>query len=185
MHLTHLFLTVFLIGLSLSCEKVTEGEKVLTVAEFPSINSNNLGNYQLEGTCSSDDSEIMIKVNTDHIWKTTCGNNTWQKEMNLKYVGGVGEIPIEVIEDGNAHIIRAVVAKNTEKPQVTITSTYIHINAANQSSYTIKGECTSGIEVTIKPGTLPSLTRPCLNSAWKLENFDMVSLCPRGKNILY
>ena len=180
MHLTHLFLTVFLIGLSLSCEKVTEGEKVLTVAEFPSINSNNLGNYQLEGTCSSDDSEIMIKVNTDHIWKTTCANNTWQKEMNLKYVGGVGEIPIEVIEDGNAHIIRAVVAKNTEKPQVTITSTYIHINAANQSSYTIKGECTSGIEVTIKPGTLPSLTRPCLNSAWTLENFDMASL-PEGK----
>ena len=176
LRLTHFFLTVFLIGLSLSCEKTTEGEQAFTVAEFPSINSSNLGHYQLQGTCSSYDGKIMIRVNTDHVWETTCANYIWQQEINLQEVKVVGKIPIEVIEDGNAHIIRAVVVKNIEKLQVTIASANIHINTANQSSYTIEGECTSGLEVTIRPGTLPSLTRPCLNSAWKLENFDTIGL---------
>ena len=71
----------------------------------------------------------MIRV-TDHVWETMCANYTWQQEINLQEVEVVGKIPIEVIEDGNAHIIRAVVAKNIEKPQVTITSTNIHINTA-------------------------------------------------------
>ena len=70
-------LTVFLIGLLLSCEKTTEGEQALTVAEFPPINSSHLGHYQLEGTCSSYDGKIMIRV-TDHVWETTCANYTWQ-----------------------------------------------------------------------------------------------------------
>ena len=179
LHLRHFFLKVFLIGLLLSCEKTAEGEQALTVAEFPPINSSNLGNYQLEGTCSSYDGKIMIRVK-DHVWETTCANYTWQQEINLQEVEVVGEIPIEVIEDGNAHIIRAAVTKNIEKPQVTITSTNIHINTANQSRYTIEGECTSGLEVTISPGTLPSLLRPCLNSTWKLENFDTIDL-PEGK----
>ena len=132
LHLRHFFLKVFLIGLLLSCEKTAEGEQALTVAEFPPINSSHLGNYQLEGTCSSYDAKIMIRVNTDHVWETTCTNYTWQQEINLQEVEVVGEIPIEVIEDGNAHIIRAAVTKNIEKPQVTITSTNIHINTANQ-----------------------------------------------------
>ena len=53
----------------------------------------------------------MIRV-TDHVSETTCANYTCQQEINLQEVEVVGKIPIEVIEDGNSHIIRVVIAKS-------------------------------------------------------------------------
>ena len=192
---TRIFVLITLLLIFVSCENVTSfTQSALEISPIKIksnliINGTNYNNYELSGTCTTEDAEIEIIANftipdfnsddepitsADTITtKTTCHNLTWQANLNLTRVPE-GNFTLTVIEAGNDPPLEIQLKKDTYLPNITI-SDYPSINSLNQSAYPIAGECNEAGQVSVKAASLDPVTVACTNDRWS-ANVDVSSL---------
>lgn len=143
----------------------------VAISSAPNINFANRNSYALNGTCSESGRTVSVSVGGIPA-SPSCSSGTWSVTgLNVSSIGDSGSVSVTANHTdaalNAATQASTTVQKDTAIPTVSITSSPV-INTANQSSYTVSGNCSeSGELVSVNVGGVPA-SDTCTLLAWSV-----------------
>jgi surface protein len=123
----------------------------VTIEDNPAvISSNNQINYALSGTCTADDNNPTITINTQPYITTCSATGEWTLLADLSTYSD-GDIAVEITQTdiaNNTDTASKTLFKKTTGPNLTFNIPK-NLTSANQSNYTLTGTCPSTEPSTI------------------------------------
>ncbi|MCD2165800.1 hypothetical protein [Comamonas koreensis] len=151
---------------------------VVTITSAPAITAANASAYSVSGTCSVNGSNVDVQVGSVSA-TAPCMGGLWATEgMD---VSGLADGPVAVtatqVAGGQTGTGSFATSKDTAgvAPVVAITSAPV-ITAANQSAYSVSGNCSAdGAAVTVLIGSIPASAQ-CNAGIWASSGVDVSGL---------
>ena len=161
--------------------KDTTAPTITIATDLSAINKANQASYTVSGTCNEDGAAVTVSVGGLTARTTTCSSSSWSlSDYNASTTTGNSVSITASIKDQyeNTQEASAVsVTRDIVAPTVGITSTSLHINSSNETSYTLEGTCEAGVSVSVTVATLGVQSLSCgADSTWSLGSFDTSAL---------
>ena len=160
---------------SVSVNRDVDSPTVTITTTHFEVNSANKTNYALEGACSEDGINVVLKITGLSDKTFSCSSSSWNFTVDVSGIGEGSGIQLSVEQDdaaGNKGVAMATLKKDTVPPVLGLAAGQV-VNSSNEGTFKLRGTCSEqgqNVSVTIRGldpvPTITPLTPSCDGTSW-------------------